>query len=142
MLTDDQLAEGFEQGALAQFAHADHVRLSLVYLTRYGRDEALRRLGDGLLLFATLKGHPEKFHVTMTRAWVDLLESARATCADGASPAAIMEACPELLDKGALRAFYSSERLDSEEARTGWMPPDLAPAVTFAGLRASQPGSV
>ena len=125
MLTDDELVAGFEAGSLADFLHASHVRLTLVYLTRHGRDEALRRLLDGLLRFATAKGQPEKFHVTMTRAWVDLIDVARRRH-PGLAPAALIEARPDLLDRDALLRFYSADRLNSAEARSQWVPPDRA----------------
>ena len=125
MLTDDELMAGFEAGTLAEFPHASHVRLTLAYLTRYGRDETLRRLSEGLLRFATGKGHPEKFHVTMTRAWVDLIEAAR-RAHPGLEPAALLAASPGLLNRDALLRFYSPERLYSREARVQWMPPDLS----------------
>lgn len=125
MLTDDELIHGFEAGSLEDFPHPSHVRLTLLYLARYGRDDALERLLDGLRRFAAAKGHPEKFHVTMTRAWVDLIEAAR--CAHPElSPAALVAACPELLDRNALLRFYSPDRLNSAEARTDWVRPDRA----------------
>lgn len=125
MLTDDELVAGFEAGSLADFPHASHVRLTLVYLARHGRDEALRRLMEGLLRFATVKGQPAKFHVTMTRAWVDLIDAARRGHPE-LGPAALIDACPDLLDRDALLRFYSAERLNSAEARTRWVPPDRA----------------
>jgi hypothetical protein len=125
MLTDDELVDGFEAGSLRDFPHGSHVRLTLVYLARYGRDEALQRLMDGLRRFATAKGHPEKFHVTMTRAWVEVIAAARRAHPD-LTPAAVIEACPELLDRDALLRFYSPDRLNSAEARTGWLAPDRA----------------
>ena len=124
MLTDDELIGGFEAGSLQDFPHASHVRLTLIYLSRHGRDGALERLMAGLLRFATAKGQPEKFHVTMTRAWVDLIDAARRSRPE-LSAAALVDARPELLDRGALLRFYSTERLNSPEARTHWVPPDL-----------------
>jgi hypothetical protein len=132
-MTDDELIAGFEAGTLEQLPHADHVRLALIYLERHGQIEALRRLGDGLLLFATMKGHPEKFHVTMTRAWLELVEAARAAH-PGLDPAGVIGACPGLLDVHVLRHFYSAGRLDSEAARTSWVEPDVAP-INPAALR-------
>ena len=124
MLTDDELVHGFEEGSLADFPHASHVRVALIYLTRYGRGEALNRLLQGLLRFAMAKGRPEKFHVTMTRAWLDFIEAARLAHPE-LPPSSVLEVCPELLDRNALLRFYTPERLHSEEARTGWVPPDL-----------------
>jgi hypothetical protein len=125
MLTDDELVRGFENASLEDFPHASHVRVTLVYLARYGRDGALRRLMEGLPRFATAKGHPEKFHVTMTRAWLDVIDAARRAHPD-LDPAALVDACPELLDRNALFRFYTPERLNSDEARAGWIPPDRA----------------
>jgi hypothetical protein len=129
MLTDDELVLGFEAGSLSAFPHADHVRLTIVYLMRLGRGETLRKMYDGLLRFATAKGQPDKFHVTMTRAWVDLIESALRARPEANSPAALVGACPELLDRDALLRFYTPERLNSREARARWIPPDKSPVV-------------
>ncbi len=133
MMTDEELIARFEAGRLDGLPHADHLRLGLLYLARDDRAEAVRRLADGLLLFATMKRHPEKFHVTMTRAWLELLDAARAT-QPGSSPSDVIAAWPGLLDPKALRQFYSAERLDGDEARTSWVEPDLAP-LGVAALR-------
>ena len=125
-LNDDDFLRGFEAGTLEAFPHADHVRMTILYLTRYGRDEALERVATGILRFATLKGAPEKFHVTMTRAWVELVDSARRAHPEASDVAALVAACPLLLDKHALLRYYSRERLESAEARTTWIPPDVA----------------
>jgi hypothetical protein len=127
MLSDDDLVHGFEAGTLSQFPHASHVRLTLIYLARHGVDETRRRMADGLLLFATMKGHPEKFHVTMTRAWLELIESARRQHPDARDPEALAQACPALLDKDSLLRFYSPDRLAGDDARAGWVAPDRAP---------------
>jgi hypothetical protein len=135
MLSDDELVRGFEAGTLSEFPHASHVRLTLIYLARHGEAETRRRLADGLLLFATAKGHPEKFHVTITRAWLELIESARRQHPHAPDAQALVSACPELLDKDAMNHFYSPERLASDDARAGWLPPDRQPAIDFDRLR-------
>ena len=140
MLTDDELVAGFEAGTLAEFHHADHVRLTLVYLARHGRDGALRRMTDGVRRLSAIDGHPEKFHLTMTRAWVDLLQAARAAHPDAPDPAALVAACPALLDKDALLRFYSRESLHSERARTAWVPPDLASRIVCDHAGIHDPG--
>jgi hypothetical protein len=129
MLTDDELVQGFEAGSLTAFPHAQHVRLTIIYLARHGRDETLRKMCDGLLRFATAKGHPEKFHVTVTRAWIKLSEAARRVHPDIRDPAALVAACPLLLDQNALLHFYTPERLNSCEARLRWLPPDRAASI-------------
>lgn len=138
MLTDDELVAGFESGTLQEFRHADHVRLTIVYLSRHGRDEALRRLADGLLLFATRKGHPEKFHVTLTRAWVDLIDAARRAHPAVVDAAALVALRPELLDRTTLHRFYSSECLASELAKAQWVPPDRR-AIEIESMGSNHP---
>src|SRR5262245_64316630 len=123
-MTDDELIQGFEAASLPSFAHADHVRLTIRYLARHGREETERRLFDGLRRFAVAKGVPEKFHVTMTIAWLDLVEDARRRHPDAVDPAALVAAVPELLNRDALLRFYTSERLMSDDARRQWIPPD------------------
>ena len=129
MLTEDELIREFEAGSLRAFPHAEHVRLTIAYLMRHGRDETIGKMYDGLSRFATAKGQPEKFHVTMTRAWVDLIESARRAHPEVDSPGALVVTCPQLLDRNALLRFYSPERLNSAEARERWVPPDRTPAI-------------
>ena len=140
MLTDDELVAGFEAGSLAEFHHADHVRLTLVYLARHGRDGALHRMTEGVQRLAAGDGHPEKFHLTMTRAWVDLLQAARGAHPDALDPPALVAACPALLDKDALLRFYSRESLHSERARTTWVPPDLVSRIACDHTTVHQPG--
>ena len=135
-MTDDELIDGFEAASLTTFPHADHVRLTILYLARHGRQETERRLFEGLRRFAAAKGVPDKFHVTMTIAWLDLVEDARQRNPHAADPGALVAACPELLNRDALLRFYTSERLMSDDARRRWMPPDRA-----ARIEASQQGT-
>ncbi|MEN3340064.1 MAG: hypothetical protein V7647_3740 [Acidobacteriota bacterium] len=127
MITDDDLVAGFERASLTEFHHAEHVRVSIVYLVRHGREEALRRLTSGIQRIAAAGGQPDKFHVTLTRAWLDLIDAARASVPGATDAAALLRACPELLDRTVLYRCYSREVLDSERARTEWIPPDLRP---------------
>jgi pyridoxamine 5'-phosphate oxidase len=127
MLSDDELVAGFEAASITDFHHAEHVRLTFVYLERFGRDEALIRLSRGIQRLADAAGHPEKFHVTLTRAWFELIELARAATPAATTPGSLVAAFPALLDSKALARCYSRERLESEQARTQWLPPDLEP---------------
>src|SRR5215208_2839637 len=119
VLTDDELVRQFESSALSAFPHAEHVRLTFIYLSLHGRDETLRKMHEGLSKFAKAKGVPEKFHVTMTRAWVELIDSARCAFPQSRTASALIVNCPELLDRDALLRYYSPERLNSAEARHG-----------------------
>ncbi len=134
MLTDNEFVRAFEAGTLDAFPHADHVRLTVLYLARYGQEHAYEHIASGILRFATTKGVPGKFHVTITRAWLELVASARDACPDAPDAAALVAACPVLLERDALLRFYSRDRLESAEARVRWLPPDrLSPIAVHPG---------
>jgi hypothetical protein len=124
MRSDDELIAGFEAASLSAFPHADHVRLTILYLAKHGRAETERRLFEGLQRFASAKGVPEKFHVTITLGWIDLVEDARRKHPHAVDAATLIQSCPELLDRDALLRFYTADRLMSDAARERWIAPD------------------
>jgi hypothetical protein len=125
----DTLRGRFERCSLAgsEFRHREHVRLTWIYLAEYGEEEALRRLADGLGRLAATNGAADRFHYTITRAWVRLVEAARQVRPTADSFDALIAACPDLLDRRTLGRFYSDACLQSAVARAKWVPPDLAP---------------
>jgi len=129
-MTDEEFVARFERGEIESFRHADHVRLACAYLDACGRAEALPRLEAGLLAFATRKGVPEKFHRTLTRAWLELVADARARHAGAIGGDALLAACPPLAEPQFIRRFYSEAVLASAAARRDWIGPDLRPLST------------
>jgi hypothetical protein len=128
-LGDDAVFEAFEACQLdpAKFHHDDHIRLAWLFVQRYGADEAEARLLDGIRRFAQRAGVPQKFMYTTTIAWTRLVAAAQT-----AGPTAIhfsewIQLHPELLDRKLLARFYSPGRLETPEARSSWVEPDLAP---------------
>ncbi|MEV7023811.1 hypothetical protein [Kitasatospora sp. NPDC093558] len=105
-----------------RFDHRRHVHLTWLAVRRYGRAAALALVADGIRATATRAGAPQKFHVTMTRAWVELVAQHATEDEDFASFA---DRHPELLDKGLLARHYRPGTLADERARTGWVEPDL-----------------
>lgn len=105
--SDSSFLSAFESGKIESFHHSDHIRLALLYVRKYGMPEAEQRVGDAIRGFADAAGQPQKYHHTMTVAWVRL--------------------AARLLDKNALASFYSRDLLYSEQARREWVEPDLAP---------------
>lgn len=105
-ITDEDLLRGFEEASLPNgaFGHAEHVRVTYLYLDGHGRDGALERLAGGLLRFATRNGKPEKFSYGLTVAWVDAIESARRNHPAARTFDALIAACPWLLDRSSVRA--------------------------------------
>jgi hypothetical protein len=123
-LSHREFIDAFEQCRAEPFHHADHLRVAWIYLQHFDYGDAERRLAEGLRRFAASKGASEKYHETMTRAWMRLVASASG---DGESFDAVIARHPELLDQKALARFYSAARLAQPEAREGWLEPDLEP---------------
>ena len=122
------LLDRFESGTLepGTFTHRDHVRLAWELLGRYSTAEVLARLGPGLRDFATAAGAPEKYHETMTWAFVFLVAERRARSGDEASWERFAELHPELFEnwRGLLNRYYRPETLDSDLARRTFVLPD------------------
>ncbi|MEU1282648.1 hypothetical protein [Kitasatospora sp. NPDC005856] len=117
-----------------RFGHRQHVRLTWLAVRRHGATAALDLVGEGILRTATRAGAPQKFHVTMTRAWVELVAlhagddtTDTDTDATGTDFERFAARHPDLLDKDLLARHYRPQTLASEQARTAWVEPDLAP---------------
>ena len=128
-MSDDAFIQAFEACQLdpAGFHHADHLRLAWLYVQRHGARAAEARLLEGIPRFAQRAGAPQKFHHTATVAWTRLVATA---CRESNSCDSFyewMKSHPELLNKHLLNQHYSAERLESSEARRGWLDPDLKP---------------
>ena len=126
--SDQEFVEAFETCRLPneQFHHRDHLRLALIYLARHGRAEAAVRLGQAIRTYAAHHGKADKYHETVTQAWVQLLGSARGR-APGASFEELLAANPELLDKHLIERYYSPALLHSEAAHLLFVLPDREP---------------
>ena len=124
-MTDVELTRALERGEIKDFHHASHLHLAWVYLAESSSvQQAAKKMRNTLRRFAAAAGKPEKYHETITLFWVYLLSRAQA-----ASRAERLEdvvhANPQLLEKNFPLAYYSTERLFSDEARTSWVEPDL-----------------
>ena len=69
---------------------------------------------------------PQKFHATVTRAWVEIVAHHMAAAPPADDFTTFAARYPALLDKRLLTKHYSSRALASPAAKTGWLEPDLA----------------
>jgi hypothetical protein len=119
-LFDEVMAES------ERFGHRQHVQLTWLAVRRYGTDDAIAVVSDGIQQTARYAGAPQKYHATVSRAWVEAVGYHAAE-----HPAedfdAFAEANPGLMDKRLLSRFYSSAVLASADARGGWVEPDREP---------------
>ena len=139
-MTDSEIEsfiERFEDCTLPkpEWTHGKHLVMALWYLRRNGRDEATRLIREGILRYNESHGNRTGYHETITLAWIAVIGrflSGR----DRSRP--ISELAAELLeqcgDRNYLLRFYSKDRLFGAEARSRWVPPDLAEIA--AGRRA------
>lgn len=126
---EQEFVRAFESCELTNegFHHRDHIRLAWIYLRRHGEPEARRRIAAGIRKFASHHNKSEKYHETITLAWLRLVADAMGRVPQDAGFDELASLCPELLEKRTLERYYSSALLNSEAARTGWMEPDLRP---------------
>lgn len=123
-MTDAEFLRAFEDTTLEPFHHRDHLRVTWLYLRQFGEGETRARLGTAILRYAAARNGAEKYHQTITLAWIGLVASASASTAGFE---AMLAAHPQLLDKNLLDRYYSPEVLKSREARERWVEPDRAP---------------
>jgi len=127
-MTGDELIEQFERGATAadSFHHADHVRLAFEYLRRYTALEALAMFSAALKRFAAAQGKAQRYHETITWAYLLLIRERRARAGHTQTWEEFAARNPDLLvwKGGVLAKFYRQETLDSDLARHMFVLPD------------------
>ena len=114
-------------GPSGQFRHRQHINLAFLAVQRYGMPEASARICDWIQQIAAYRRAPQKYHHTVSRAWVELVAhhvDADPGCADFDTFA---RHHPALLDKRLLSRHYRSATLAAEPTRRGWVEPDLLP---------------
>jgi len=128
-LDDEALLGGFESARLpaAAFGHAEHVRAAFLYLTRHPDfGEAAVRFRSALRRFAAAKGVPDRYHETLTWAYLALINE-RAHGSSFASSAGFLRSHPELLDAkgGVFSRYYDLGAITrSARARQVFVLPD------------------
>jgi hypothetical protein len=127
-VTGEQLIQQFEAGKTPadSFHHADHVRLAFEYLCRYPVIEALQRFADALRRFAAVHGKTQRYHETITWAYLLLIRERIARAGDTPTWEAFSQHNPDLLiwKDGVLTMLYRQETLDSDLARQTFLLPD------------------
>ena len=80
-------------------------------------------VSDGIRRTARYAGAPQKFHATVSRAWVELIAH---HVEHDPTPDfdAFAAGNADLLDKRLLTRFYDSTTLASAQAKAGWVAPE------------------
>jgi hypothetical protein len=126
MMSDDDFVNALESCELPNqvFRHREHVRLTFIYLRRYGFAGAGTRIAEAIRRYAAHNGAPGKYHETITVAWLRIVYEAAAGMREDAGFEELVEAFPSLLNKSTLQEYYSSELLGSEAARVSFVEAD------------------
>jgi hypothetical protein len=127
--SDEEFLRAFEDISFPanQFHHREHIRVAWLYLKSSNATHAAERMTAGIRRFANHHGATQKYHHTLTLAWMRLVAAALVETAEGRNFTQFLAEHPELGDKDLLRKYYSTELLQTNGAREGWVEPDLQP---------------
>ena len=109
-----------------RFGNREHIHLTWLAVRTSGVFAAVDLVSQGIQRTARYASAPQKYHATVSRAWVELVGYHVAESPD-LDFGAFSGHHPALLDKRLLLRFYRSSTLARQDARTRWVEPDLAP---------------
>jgi hypothetical protein len=114
-------------GPGGQFRHRQHINLAFYAVRRHGMPDAVGAVCGWIQQIAGYERAPQKYHLTVSRAWVELVAHHVAADPDCAEFDVFAECNPALLDKRLLARHYRSSTLAAGPARRSWVEPDLLP---------------
>jgi len=120
-------------GPAGQFRHRQHINLAYYAVRRYGMPDAIGTICTWIRQIAAYERAPQKYHHTVSRAWVEAVAYHVAEDPGCDDFEAFAARNPALLDKRLLSQHYRSSTLAAPPARSGWVEPDLAPFPWSAG---------
>jgi hypothetical protein len=126
-----ELAQLFERSELPheRWDHEAHLAVATWYLVWHDFDEALARMRDGIRNLNAR--HPRSvsgrgYHETLTRFYMVMARRRLAMHGLSVPLLNIVNAVvADLNDRSLPLRYYSADRLGCEEARAGWIEPDL-----------------
>lgn len=130
---DEDLLARFETQSIshADWNHRAHVRIAYIYLKRHTFDEALNRVRGGIQKLNASHGTPEAlergYHETLTQGFMCLIDAMMTHYGACDESRAFCDMHPQVMQRLALRFFYSRPRIVSMEAKARFVTPDLAP---------------
>ncbi len=128
-MDDSEFLRRFHESNLPseEFRHRGHLRLAWLVLSRHQRDEAEQIVSREIQQFAIANGASGRYHDTLTRFWVRLIGHAMETAPETRSVDELLARFPFLLDKSLPYRHWRGETFNSDQARAGWIEPDILP---------------
>lgn len=127
-MTDQEWMRQFEEATLPNesFHHSDHVKMAFLYLQHYAPVEALDRFSAALRHFAKAHGKADRYHETVTWAFLFLIRERLARAGSPCTWDDFASRNPDLLrwDGHILNKFYRPETLSSQLAKNVFVFPD------------------
>jgi hypothetical protein len=112
----------------AEFGHAAHVRAAYLYLRAGSFGAAIERMESAIRRYAASLGKPDRYHDTITIAYLALIRRALVVGGDRGGWPAFAAANPELLDRQLLLRYFPREQLESALARRVFLLPRVGAA--------------
>ena len=114
---------------VADFNHQAHIRLAYVYLAEHNIGYSVQLMRNTLLeLLQHANIDPsQKFHETLTEAWILAVHHFMKTMASSQSSDDFIAHNPMMLNANIMMTHYSAKLLFSDTARHAFIEPDLEP---------------
>jgi len=131
--SDQDFLRAFEDCTLPfeQWKHRAHIKVAYLYLRKLPYEQALAKARTNIKRYNAATNTPETlergYHETITAAWMRLVEFTLHEYGPAATADEFLDAQEHLLNRKALRVFYTREHLISWHAKAEWAEPDLVP---------------
>jgi hypothetical protein len=127
--SDEDFLRAFEDLSFPAdlFHRREHIQVAWLYLKSADASRAAERMSEGIRRFANHHGATQKYHHTLTLAWMRLVAAALVETPEGYTFGQFITAHPQLKDANLLAKYYSKELLQTAAAREAWVEPDLHP---------------
>jgi hypothetical protein len=134
-MTDAEFLRALESCSLppGEFSHAAHVRAAYLYLRQDEFAAALQRLRSAIRSYASHLGQPDRYHETVTVAYLALIQQHICERGNSGGWAAFASDNPDLFQPGLLGQYYSRAQLDTDLARRVFLLPRSAPSEGARG---------
>jgi hypothetical protein len=125
---DEEFLSALESGSLSErdFGHAAHMRAAYLYALSGDLAIALVKTRRAIQAFANSVGKPDRYHETITVAYLALIRQRLHECGDGGGWQGFARRNVDLLERDLLLKFYSRTQLESELARRVFVLPHSA----------------
>jgi hypothetical protein len=115
----------------AEFKHYQHLTVALWYVANFSDDEATVKVRTGIQKLAAAYGKTG-YHETITLFWLAIVRDFFPRSDPGSLAELANKLADECADKNLIRNYYSEDLLTSDNAKNGWVAPDLKPLAAFA----------